>query len=145
MSEKSRWLDLSKKLHFSCEEMKIVKLRVFYGGFCCGIWFLLGIYFVGVGPVTLSINLWYKLDYVCHNMLFQNREKLCYRNSFPPNSNPKGHGSSDLRDGNIKIWNTLLILLWFDILAEFCSKHEEDYSTIWFFVEGTLSLCQSWT
>lgn len=57
--------------------MKIVKLRVFWGGFCCGVWFLLGIYFVeGVGPVTLSINLWCKLDYACHNMLFQT-ERSC--------------------------------------------------------------------
>lgn len=64
---------------------------------------------------------------------------------FSATSHPKGCESSDLRDGTIKVWNTLLVLFWFGILAEFCSKHEEDCLTIWFFVEGVLSLCQSWT
>lgn len=53
----------------------------FLGAFCCVVWFIFGIYFVeGIGPVTLSINLWYKLDDICHYMLFQNREKLNCRN-----------------------------------------------------------------
>lgn len=64
---------------------------------------------------------------------------------FSATSHPKGRESSDLRDGTIKVWNTLLVLFWFGILAEFCSKNEEDYLTIWFLVEGILSLCQSWT
>lgn len=64
---------------------------------------------------------------------------------FSATSHPKGHENSDLRDGTIKVWITLLVLFWFGILAKFCSRHEEDYLTIWFFVEEILSFCQSWT
>lgn len=112
--------------------MKRLKLRVLGGlFFFCVVLFIFGIYFLeGVEPVTLSINLWYKLDYICHKF------------PIPPISHPNGHESRS-EGWKHKDLKHLLVLLWFGILAEFCSKHEEDYLTIWLFVEEILSLCQS--